>query len=120
MLLSLEGEAGEQIAEYESQYGQIRGATIAEIQADTSLDEWLDNLVRRWAWWLRAVFSYQGYPDEVYEGYTGDHVDEWTAGYLREEPIEPAVREATGFSKLLCDSHLETTKFEYRNDDTCH
>ena len=47
-------------------------------------------------------------------------MDDWTAGYLREELIEPAVREATGFSKLLCDSLLETAKFEYRNDDTCH
>ena len=86
--------------------------------SDTSLDEWLDDLVRRWAWWLRRAFGYQGYPAGIYEGYTVDYLDEWTEGYANEDEVGP--KAIKGFSKLLCDSYEETIKFEYRNDDTCN
>ena len=54
--------------------------------SDASLDEWLDDLVRRWAWWLRRAFEYEGYPAGIYEGYTVDYLDEWTEGY--EDEVE--------------------------------
>ena len=43
--------------------------------------DWVDELVRKWAWWLRKNFNFTGYPAEVYEGYTDDYVDEWTAAF---------------------------------------
>jgi hypothetical protein len=39
--------------------------------------EELDELVRRWAWWLLKYYSYKGYDEFVYEGYTYNYADDW-------------------------------------------
>jgi hypothetical protein len=44
---------------------------------DAALNAWLDELVRKWAWWLRKFYGYDGYAHHYYEGYHDDYVDDW-------------------------------------------
>lgn len=49
----------------------------AEAEDDYLNFEELDDLVRRWAWWLLKYYSYKGYDEFVYEGYTYNYHDDW-------------------------------------------
>ena len=49
----------------------------ADAEDDFLNFEELDELVRRWAWWVLKYYSYKGYDDFVYEGYTYDYEDAW-------------------------------------------
>lgn len=48
----------------------------AEAEND-ALNAWLDELVRKWAWWLKKFYGYGGYADHYYEGYHEDYIDDW-------------------------------------------
>lgn len=49
----------------------------AEAEDDFLNFEELDELVRRWAWWLLKYYAYKGYDEFVYEGYYPDYQDDW-------------------------------------------
>jgi hypothetical protein len=49
----------------------------AEAEDDYLNFEELDELVRRWAWWLLKYYSYKGYDEFVYEGYSEHYDDDW-------------------------------------------
>jgi hypothetical protein len=56
----------------------ISEAFVAVAEEENSfMSAALDELQRRWAWYLLKFYRYKGFDDSVYEGYTVAYVDEW-------------------------------------------
>lgn len=54
--------------------------TLAE-ELDTRLNDWLDELVVKWAWLLKKFYGYDKYDVHIYDGYNDDYTDDWVAEY---------------------------------------
>ena len=65
---------------------------------------------------MRKNFSFVHYPAEVYEGYTDDYVDEWTAAFNASDEEKVGVLDF-GISKHLCSLFEEGFLYEYRVAD---
>jgi hypothetical protein len=56
----------------------IHDAFVLAAEANNDfLNAAMDELTRKWAWWLRKFYHYKGYDEAVYEGYTYDYEDDW-------------------------------------------
>ena len=56
----------------------IHDGFVAAANAENdALNAALDELVRKWAWWLLKFYSYKNYDESVYEGYDPHYDDEW-------------------------------------------
>ena len=94
--------------------GNVHTNFVAATGIESGLfTDWVDDLVRKWAWWLRKNFDFVGYPTQFYEGYTDDYVDEWTAAFIASDEEAVGVLDF-GISKHLCSLFEEGTKYEYR------